>query len=74
MRIWRAMASKLRFVVSVLLVFAVARVLAGIIMIAFFERDAVAWSYVLTLLLAAGLVLCIIAALAVRRWAPPRPR
>jgi hypothetical protein len=74
MRWWRGIVSKLQFVLSVLLVFAVARVLAGVIMITFFERDAVAWSYALTILLAAGLALCILAALAVRRWAPPRGR
>ena len=74
MRIWRGLVSKVRFVLSVLLVFAVARVLSGVIMIAFFERDAVVWSYALTALLAAGIAICIIAALAVRRWSPPRAR
>jgi hypothetical protein len=74
MRMWRSLVSKFQFVLQVLLVFAVARVIAGLIMIIFFERDSVAWSYGLTVLLAAGLALCIVAALAVRRWSPPRPR
>jgi len=74
MRFWRGITAKLRFALSVLLVFAVARLLAGVIMITFFERDAVAWSYALTVLLALGLALCIVAALAMRRWAPPRLR
>jgi hypothetical protein len=73
-RIWRSFSAKLQIVLSLLLVFAMARLLAGMIMIAFFERDAVAWSYGLTLLLAAAFALCIAAALAVRRWSPPRPR
>jgi hypothetical protein len=74
MGIWRSFVGKLQFVLRVLLLFAVARVALGIVMIAFFERDSVAWSYQMTLLLAAGLALCIVAAYAVRRWSPPRAR
>jgi hypothetical protein len=72
MRFWRSLVSKVQFVVSVLLVFAIARVLAGLIIIAFFQRDAVAWSMEITLLLAAAAIACTVAALAVRRWAPSR--
>jgi len=74
MRFWRSLVSKMRFAVSVLLVFAIARVIAGLIIITFFQRDAVAWSMELTLLFAAAAVACAVAALAVRRWAPPRAR
>jgi hypothetical protein len=74
MRLWRSLVSKAQFVVSVLLAFAIARVLAGLIIIAFFQRDAVAWSMEITLLLAAAALACALATLAVRRWAPPRPR
>ena len=74
MRLWRSLVSKAQFVVSVLLAFAIARVLAGLIIIAFFQRDAVAWSGELTLLFAVAALACALAALAVRRWAPPRPR
>lgn len=74
MRFWRSFVSKVQFVLSVLLAFAIARVLAGLIIIVFFQRDAVAWSAEITLLLAVAAVACAVAALAVRRWAPPRPR
>jgi hypothetical protein len=74
MRVWRSFMSKVQFLVSVLLAFAIARVLAGLIIIVFFQRDAVAWSMEITLLLAAAVVACALATLAVRRWAPPRPR
>ncbi|MEX2226697.1 MAG: hypothetical protein WEB52_09640 [Dehalococcoidia bacterium] len=72
MGMWRGFVSKLQFALRVLLVFAIARLLAGIIIITFVERDAVAWTWGLTLLMAAGIAICFGAALAVRRWAPPR--
>jgi hypothetical protein len=74
MAIWRSFTAKLHLVLRVVLLFALVRVVAGLLIIAVFERDAVAWSPQLTLLLAAGTALCITAALAVRRWAPPRTR
>jgi hypothetical protein len=74
MTLWQSLVSKAQFVLRVLLAFALARVLAGILVIAVFDRDSVAWSYGLTALLAAAMALCLFAALAVRRWAPPRPR
>jgi hypothetical protein len=69
---WRSLTSKFQFVVRVLVAFAIARIILGVIMIAFFDRDAVAWSYELTALLALGVLLSFAAAMAVRRWSPPR--
>lgn len=74
MRLWAGIASKLQFVLRVVVAFAIARVAAGVIIIVFFSRDAVAWSYQLTALFAGALALCFVAAYAVRRWAPPRAR
>jgi len=74
MRSLRQIVAKLRFILSVILVFAVARTIVGVAVIAVFHRDAVAWSYELSALLALGVLLCVGAALAVRRWAPPRSR
>jgi hypothetical protein len=70
--LWRSLVSKAQLVLRVLLVFALARVLAGVLIIAFFGRDSVAWSYGLTAMLAVAMALCLFAALAIRRWAPPR--
>jgi hypothetical protein len=72
MRRWNRFASKFQFVIRVLVAFAVARIILGVIVIAFFDRDAVAWSYQLSALLAIAIVLSFLAAVAVRRWSPPR--
>ena len=58
--------------VSLVLLFCVLRIVVGVIVIAFFERDAVAWGIELTLIVLAAFAACLLAALAVRRWSPPR--
>jgi hypothetical protein len=56
----------------IVLLFVILRLVAGVIIIAFFDRDAVAWGYEVTAILAGVIVVCLLAALAVRRYAPPR--
>ena len=59
---------------QLIIAFAVARVIAGLMIIAFFSRDSVAWGYEVTLIVAVCVAVCLLVALAVRRWAPPHPR
>ena len=56
----------------VIVLFAIARLLAGVAVIALFDRDAVAWGYEVTLIVLAAAVIYVGVALAVRRWSPGR--
>lgn len=71
---WRMLVEKGRFALRIVLAFAIARVVAGLIIIAFFSRESLAWGYEITVVIAAAVILSVFAALAVRRWAPPRSR
>lgn len=55
-----------------LVLLAIARIAAGVAIIALIDRDAVAWGYEVTLIVVAVFAACLLAALAVRRYAPPR--
>ena len=59
-------------VLRIFLIFAVARIAAGIVTIAFFDRDAVAWGIELTMIIGVAVAVYVIVALCVRRWAPSR--
>ena len=67
---WRRLTSGVRRLVSLLLLFAVLRIVVGVAVIALFERDAVAWGIEATLIALAVFAACLLAALAVRRWSP----
>lgn len=69
---WRRLTSGVRRLVSLLLLFAVLRIIVGVVAIALFERDAIAWGIELTLIVLAVFAACLLAALAVRRWSPRR--
>lgn len=69
---WRSTKRRLGQILQVILLFAIVRTLFGVGMIAFFDRDAVAWSAEMTLVTLAAVAVCVAAALAVRRWSPPR--
>ena len=61
-----------RNVLSFIVLFCVARLLAGVLAIAFLDRDSVAWGLEMTIITAVAVAACLFAALAVRRYAPPR--
>lgn len=66
------LSSKVRAAFQIIVLFAVLRLAAGLAMIVLFERDAVAWGGEVTLIVAAAVVVCLLVALAVRRYSPPR--
>lgn len=66
----RSIASKLQRLWRILILFLVLRLIAGLVLIAF--DDSFAWGIELTLILAVAVTVCLLVALAVRRWAPPR--
>jgi len=69
----RRTGARIRRVFRLLVLFVVLRMIAGIAIIVFFRRDAVAWGPELTAITVGVFAVCIGAALAVRRWsAPPR--
>jgi hypothetical protein len=68
----RRTGARIRRVFRLLVLFIVLRMIAGIVIIAFFQRDAVAWGPELTAITVGGFAVCIGVALAVRRWSPPR--
>jgi hypothetical protein len=57
---------------EIIVLFAGARVIGGVAMIALFSRDSVAWGWEITVVLAVAFACALMAALAVRWWAPPR--
>ena len=70
----RRTGARIRRVFRLVVLFLVLRTVAGIVMIAFFQRDAVAWGPELTAITVGVFVVCIGVALAVRRWSPPREK
>lgn len=67
----RRMSAGVQRLVSLVVLFCVLRLAVGVIIIALFERDAVAWGFEVTLIVLAAFTACLLTALAVRRWAPP---
>jgi hypothetical protein len=55
-------------VLEVILLFAIARVIAGIAVVALFSRDSVAWGWELTFITIGVFAVCLLAALMVRRF------
>jgi hypothetical protein len=62
---WQRMTSRARFIFRLLLLFAVARVAVGIVLIAL-DSDRAAWGVEATLIVIAGLCIYLAVALAVR--------
>jgi amino acid transporter len=52
--------------------FILLRLVVGIAVLVFFDRDAVAWGWTVTFVVIAMLAVYVLVALAVRRWSPPR--
>jgi hypothetical protein len=65
--------SRIQRIFRLVVLFCVLRVAAGLAAILLFDRDAMAWGVELTLIVVAMLAIYLLVALAVRRWAPPRP-
>jgi hypothetical protein len=65
-----AAGAKVQRLWRLLVLFLVLRLVVGVIFIAW--SGAVAWSMELTLIVAAAVLVYVLVALAVRRWAPPR--
>ena len=65
-------ARLIRKIVSFIVLFCIARLLVGVLAIAFLDRDAVAWGIEMTVVTAVAVAACVFAAVAVRRYAPPR--
>ena len=59
-----------RRLLELVLLFAVARIIAGVAVVALFSRDAVAWGWELTLITVAAFAVCVAVALCVRRFSP----
>jgi hypothetical protein len=69
---WQSAVAKVRRVFRLIVLFCVLRLAVGVAMIAIFDRDAIAWGPELTVIVVAALVIYVLVALAVRRWARPR--
>lgn len=65
----RSASAKLQRLWRLLIIFLILRLVAGIVVVAF--NDGFAWGIELTLITAATVVIPVLVALAVRRWAPP---
>jgi hypothetical protein len=65
----RSVSAKLRQLWRLLVFFLVLRLIAGVVLLAF--DDGFAWGIELTLIVGAAIVIPVLVALAVRRWAPP---
>ncbi len=68
---WRRTVATGRRIFRLLVLFAVLRLVAGIALLALFDRDAIAWGYEATLVVIAAIVVYLLVALAVRHGAPP---
>ncbi len=66
----RSLFAKLQRLWRLLVLFLVLRLIAGVALVAI--DDGFAWGTELTLIVGAAIVIPILVALAVRRWAPPR--
>ena len=69
---WHSLVAKVRRVWRLIVLFCVLRFAIGLGVLIFFDRGALAWGPVLTVLVVAALALYVGVALAVRRWSPPR--
>jgi len=65
----RSVSAKLQRLWRLLILFLVLRLIAGVVLVAF--DDGFAWGIELTLIVGAAIVIPVLVALAVRRWAPP---
>lgn len=72
MSAFRSFGARLRRLWQFVLLFAVLRIGAGVVILAFAGRDDTAWGLRATALVLLAAVVCFAVALAVRRWAPPR--
>ena len=63
---WRNFASRVRTAFRFLALFLVVRVIAGVAIIVFFDRDAVAWGMELTVVIIGALAVVLLVGLAVR--------
>ena len=70
---WHAFASKVQRLFRLVVLFCILRFVVGIAMIVFFDRNAIAWGWELTLIVAGAIIIPIAVALVVRAWAPPYP-
>jgi len=68
---WRRTAVMVRRIFRILVLFAVLRLLLGVAIIVVFEREAIAWGYEATLVVAAACVIYVgVAFCLTRRFAP----
>ena len=65
-RAWRNFGSRVRTAFRVLALFLVLRVIVGVAVIVFFDRDAVAWGPELTVVVIGALAVVLLVGLAVR--------
>lgn len=70
---WHAFASKVQRLFRLVVLFCILRFVVGIGVIVLFDRDAVAWGWQLSLIVAGAIIIPIAVALVVRAWAPPYP-
>jgi amino acid transporter len=66
------MAGKIQRLFRLVVLFILLRLVVGIAVLVFFDRDAVAWGWTVTFVVIAMLAVYVLVALAVRRWSPPR--
>lgn len=66
----RSASAKVQRLWRLLILFLLLRLIAGVVVVAF--DDGFAWGIELTLITGAAVVIPVLVALAVRRWAPPR--
>ncbi len=66
------MAGKIQRLFRLVVLFILLRLVVGIAVLVFFDRDAVAWGWIVTFVVIAMLAVYVLVALAVRRWSPPR--
>lgn len=67
--LWHAFTGRVRQILRVLVLFAIARAVFGVALILFFDREAVAWGYEATLVVVAAFVVYVAVGFAVRRRA-----
>lgn len=69
---WRTISRKLQRAFGIVVLFCIARFVAGFAAITLLDRDAVAWGWPLTIIVAVVCAICLGVALALRRAGPAR--
>lgn len=70
--VWRRFSLVMQRVLALVLLVALARIVAGVLLIVLFQRDAIAWGPEVTLIVIGAVTVPVLVALAVRRWSPRR--